>query len=169
MKAIFLRNNSTTGEQTGKLQAQFCTLMLSGSKLVSRIWLRSRSAKKDNTPRPLGIGDAWYRLVGRVSLNSIGKRVGGSFLRPHQLGVAIKNGCEIGGRTTQIAFDAGENLVASLDNENTFNTMPRGSICTGLTTYAPDLLAFFSYASPLLFQREWVADMATGCKQGDNF
>ena len=175
MKAIFLRNSSTTGEQTGELLAQFCTLMLSG-KLVSRIWLRSRSVfvpKKDNTPRPLGIGDAWYRLVGRVSLTSIGKRVGGS-LRPHQLGVAIKNGCEIGGRTAQMAFDAGENLVvAPLDNENAFNTMPRGSICTGLVTYAPELLAFFSYAyrepSPLFFQGEWVADMATGCKQGDNF
>ena len=93
-------------------------------------------------------------------------------MRPHQLGVAIKNGCEISGRTAQMAFDAGENLVvAPLDNENAFNTMPRGSICTGLATY--ELLAFFSYAyrepSPLFFQGEWVADMATGCKQGDNF
>ena len=126
MKAIFLRNSTTTGEQAGELLSQFCTLMLSG-KLVYRIWLRSRSVfvpKKDNTPRPLGIiGDAWYRLV---ALTSIGKRVGGS-LRPHQLEVAIKNGCEIGGRTAQMAFDAGENLVvAPLDNENAFNTMPRG-------------------------------------------
>ena len=40
--------------------------------------------------------------------------------------------------------------------------MPRGSICTGLATYAPE-------PSPLFFQGEWVADMATGCKQGDNF
>ena len=78
--------------------------MLSG-KLVSRIWLRSRSLfapKKDNTP-----WYGWYRLVGRVSLTSIGKRVGGS-LKPHQLGVAINNGCKIGGRTAQMAFDTGE-------------------------------------------------------------
>jgi hypothetical protein len=54
--------------------------------------------KKDNTPRP---GDAWYRIVGRASLIKIGKRVG-SALYPHQLGVQIKNGCEIGGRTAQI-------------------------------------------------------------------
>ena len=59
---------------------------------------------KDNTPRPLGIGDAWYRLVGRVSLTS-------GFAAP----------CDpiSGGRTTaQMVFDAGENLVvAPLDNE----------------------------------------------------
>ena len=50
--------------------------------------------------------------------------------------------------------------------------MPRGEICTGLVEYAPELLAFINYAyrdpSPLFFQGEWVADMATGCKQGDN-
>ncbi len=129
--------------------------MLSG-KLVSRLWLRSRSVlvpKKDNTPRPLGIGDAWYRLVGRASLTKIGKRVG-SDLYPHQLGVAIKNGCEIGGRTAQMAFDAGENLgLLALDNNNAFNTMPRGEICTGLVEYAPELLALFNYAYPPLLPR----------------
>ena len=122
--------------------------MLSG-KLVSRLWLRSRSVlvpKKDNTPRPLGIGDAWYRLVGKASLTKIGARVGGA-LYPHQLGVAIKNGCEMGGRTAQMAFDAGENLgLLALDNDNAFNTMPHGEICTGLVEYAPELLAFFHYA-----------------------
>ena len=106
--------------QQCNLLSGFCNLMLSG-KLVSHLWLRSRSVlvpKKDNTPRPLGIGDAWYRLVGRASLTKIGKRVGGA-LYPHQFGVAIKNGCEIGGRTAQMAFDAGENLgLLALDNDN---------------------------------------------------
>ena len=64
-----------------------------------------------------------------------------------------------------MAFDAGENLgIAPLDNENAFNTMPRGSICTGLATHAPELLAFFSYAyrepSPLFFQGEWETTLA---------
>jgi hypothetical protein len=124
--------------------------------------------KRDNTPRPLSIGDAWYCLVGRASLTKIGARVGGA-LYPHQLGVAIKNGCEISGRTAQMAFDAGKNLgLLALDNDNAFNTMPHGEICTGLVEFAPELLAFFHYAyrdpSPLFFLGEWVADMATGCK-----
>ena len=91
MKAIFLRNSSTTGEQAGELLSQFCTLMLS-CKLVYRMWLRSRSVfvpKKDNTPRPLGIGDAL--LAASTSPAYIGKRVGGSLRPHHQLGVAIKN------------------------------------------------------------------------------
>jgi hypothetical protein len=146
MKSIFLHNSATV-EQAGSLLSGFCNLMLSG-KLVSRLWLRSRSVlvpKKDNTPRPLGIGDAWYRLVGRASLTKIGARVGGA-LYPHQLGVAIKNGCEIGGRTAQMAFDAGENLgLLALDNDNAFNTMPHGEICTGLVEYAPS----FSHSSTM--------------------
>jgi len=159
MKAIFMHDSATT-EHAGTLLCSFCNLILSG-KLVSRLWLRSRSVlvpKKDNTPRPLGIGDAWYRLVGRASLTKIGKRVG-SALYPHQLGVAFKNGCEIGGRTAQMAFDAGENLgLLALDNNNAFNNMPRGEICTGLVEYAPELLAFFNYAYyrdplPILFCR----------------
>jgi hypothetical protein len=141
MKSIFLYN-SVTVEQAGSLLSGFCNLMLSG-KLISRLWLRSRSVlvpKKGNTPRRLDIGDAWYRLVDRASLTKIGKRVGGA-LYPHQLGVAIKNGCEIGGRAAQMVFDAGENL-----NNNAFNTMPHGEICKGLVEYAPELLAFFHYA-----------------------
>lgn len=174
MKAIFLHDSAHAG-QGSMLLSQFCNLMLSG-KLISRLWLRSRSVlvpKKDGEPRPLGIGDAWYRLVGRASLAKVGQRIGAS-LHPHQLGIGFKNGCEVGGRTAQMAFDALENLVLiPLDNKNAFNTMPRGSICTGLQTHAPDLLRFFNYAyrdpSPLFFSGEWVADMATGCKQGDNF
>jgi hypothetical protein len=77
MKAIFVRN-SAHAARASDLVAAFCNLMLSG-KLGSDIWLRSRSVfipKKDGRPRPLGIGDAWYRLVGRVSHAKVGKRVG---------------------------------------------------------------------------------------------
>jgi hypothetical protein len=74
----------------------------------------------------------------------------------------------------QLVFDSGDNLVLlSLDNENGFNTIPRGLICTGLAKYAPELLHWFQYAyggpSPLFCQGELVAHMATGCKQGDTF
>jgi hypothetical protein len=46
---------------------------------------------------PLGIGDSWYRFVGRVALSKVGDRVG-SALSPVQLGIGVKNGAEIGGR-----------------------------------------------------------------------
>jgi hypothetical protein len=133
-KLFDAKNSRVLRNLTVKSPFRIASNLLLSGKLVSRLWLRSRSVlvvpKKDNTPRHLGIGDAWYRLVGRASL-----RVGGA-LYPHQLGVAIKNGCEIGGRTAQMAFDAGENLgLLALDNDNAFNTMPHGEICTGLVEY----------------------------------
>jgi hypothetical protein len=80
----------------------------------------------------------------------------------------VKNGAEIGGRIAQLVFDSEDNLVLlSLDNENGFNTLPRGLICSGLAVFAPELLHWFLYAyggpSPLFCQGELVAHMmATG-------
>jgi hypothetical protein len=175
MKAIFLRNSSYR-DRAGDLLSRFCNLMLSG-KLHSRLWLRSRSVfipKKDGQPRPLGIGDAWYRFVGRAALSQVSRRVGHA-LAPLQLGIGFGNGCDIGGRTAQMVFDSpDENLVLiSLDNHNAFNTLSRRLMCSGLATYAPELLRWFQYSygepSPLYFQGVLVAHMSTGCKQGDNF
>ena len=91
-----------------------------------------------------------------------------------QLGIGAKNGAEIGGRMAQLVFDSEDNhVLLSLDNENGFNTLPRGLICSGLAEFAPELLHWFQYAyggpSPLFCQGELVAHMATGCKQGDTF
>ena len=141
MKALFLRNGDYS-DRASLLVATFCNLMLSG-QLHSQVWLRTRSVfvpKKNGRPRPLGIGDSWYRFVGRVALSKVGDRVG-SALSPVQLGIGVKNGAEIGGRMAQLVFDSEDNLVLlSLDNENGFNTLPRGLICSGLAEFAPELL-----------------------------
>ena len=174
MKALFLRNGDYS-DRASLLVATFCNLMLSG-QLRSQVWLRTRSifvSKKNRCSRPLGIGDSWYRFVRRVALSKVGDRVG-TALSPVQLGIGVKNGAEIGGRMAQLVFDSEDNLVLlSLDNENGFNTLPRGLICSGLAEFAPELLHWFQYAyggpSPLFCQGELVAHMATGCKQGDTF
>ena len=58
-----------------------------------------------------------------------------------QLGIGIKNGAEIGERIAQLVFDSEDNLVLlSLGNENGFNTLPRGLICSGLVELPPELL-----------------------------
>jgi hypothetical protein len=72
MKAIFLRNSAYSG-RASQLLATFCNLMLS-DQLLSQVWLRTRSVfvpKKNGRPRPLGIGDSWYRFVGRVALSKV--------------------------------------------------------------------------------------------------
>ncbi len=69
----------------------------------------------------------------------------GAFIK--QLGIGVKNGAEIGGRMAQLVFDSEGNLVLlSLDNENGFNTLPRGLFCSGLAEFAPELLHWFQYA-----------------------
>ena len=95
-------------------------------------------------------------------------------LSPHQLGIGVPSGCEIGGRSCQLAFDSGENLVVqSNDIDNGFNTIARVLMLRGLIEYCPELLLWYQYAygkpTPLYYHGRHVCDMATGCKQGDNF
>ena len=110
----------------------------------------------------------------RAALVIIGQRVG-SVLAPLQLGVGFPHGCEIAVLENQPARNAGEadNLVLlSLDIKNAYNTMARGCMLTGLREFAPELLHWFLWSygrrtSPLFYQGEHVADVSTGCKQGD--
>ena len=148
MKAIFLWNGNYYSDRASKLLAMFCNLMLSG-QLRFQVWLRTRSVfvpRKNGRPRPLGIGDSWYRFVGRAALSKVGERLDHA-LSPEKLGIGVKNGAEIGGKMPQLVFDCGDNLVLlSLDNENGFNTLPRGLICSGLVEFATELLHWFQYA-----------------------
>ena len=140
--------------------------------MTAPVWLLTQSvfvSKKNGRSRPLGIGDSWYRFVGRVALSKVGDRVG-SALSPVQLGVGAKNRAEIGRRIAQLVFESEDNLVLlSLTDENGFNTLPRGLICSGLAEFAPELLHWFQYAYGGPYPRELVAHMATGCKQGDTY
>ena len=68
-------------------------------------------------------------------------------MRERQTGISVKNGAEIGGKMPHLVFGCGDNLVLlSLDNENGFNTLPRGLICSGLAEFATELLHWFQYA-----------------------
>jgi hypothetical protein len=73
--------------------------MLTGS-LRPALWIRSRVVllpEDDGSHRPLGVGEAWYRLVGRLAVSIVGQSTGHKLL-PIQLGCSIKSGCEIGAR-----------------------------------------------------------------------
>ena len=78
--------------------------------------------------RPLGIGESWYRLMGRAVLLQESVGIGRSLL-PHQLAVGIKGGCEIGARLAQVIYDhegasreGGEEMcLIQMDLENAFN------------------------------------------------
>jgi hypothetical protein len=155
--------------------AAFGDRMLAG-QLTSLLWLRSRAVfipKKGNTGwRPLGIGEAWYRLITRCAVRAEGESVGRQLL-PLQLGCGVRGGCEIAGRLGQIILDAhGEVVLVSLDMKNAFNTMPRALMLRGLLKYARSLSKWFKWSygrgTPLvLSDGTFGGTSATGCRQGD--
>jgi hypothetical protein len=160
-----------------ELVTKFINKMLSG-KMGSRRWVISRAVllpKKDGGGwRPIGIGEAWYRLAGRVAVDMEGSTVGAK-LMPLQLGCGIQGGCEIAGRLGQIYIENSpdNHVVLSVDLKNAFNTMPRRLMLEGLLDYCPSLSKWFlwaygSGASPLVNSRgEVLGYSARGSRQGD--
>lgn len=144
-------------------------------------WTVSRAvllAKKGGGWRPLGIGESWYRLLGRIVSKKVSATIGEQ-LRPIQLACGTRGGCEIAGRLGQMVLTANsydlvaEDLsIATLDIRNAFNTLRRGMVWEGILKYCPKLAKWFRsfYGGPSglrLSSGDWVGQSCTGVKQGD--
>jgi hypothetical protein len=145
IRAIFFENEGVSEAVVGPILSMFCNAMLAG-KLQREVWLRSRAIlipKKDGSWRPLCIGEAWYRFVGRAAMLAHGKIVG-EVLSPLQLGCGISSGCEIAGRIGQIALATDPNIVLiSLDLKNAFSTLRRKLVMRGILRSSPNLAKWF--------------------------
>ncbi len=149
--------------------------LVSGS-LPSTHWITSRAVlipkPNNNGFRPLGIGEAWYRFLGRAILSLVGENVG-SRLEPLQLGCGIPGGCESAARMAQVFLDnLPSHVLIKTDFTNAFNLVPRRRIFEGLQRFCPQLLPWFRWAygapSPLVnSQGVIVGSSETGCRQGD--
>ena len=146
---------------------------------VAAIWSVSRAAlipKDDEAWRPLGIGEGWYRLMGRVINRKCAKTIG-DLLNPLQLCVGVSGGCEIAARIAQLAYDAdaGPDETMSLillDLQNAFNLLSRKAVFEGLKLYAPYFVRWFRtfYGRPRdlrLLSGDVVGVSACGLMQGD--
>ena len=154
--------------------AKLFTKIASGC-VSSEFWVNSRAVlipKDSGGYRPLGIGETWYRILGRCILKVVGSNVG-SQLAPYQLGCGIRGGCEIAARLSQIFLDTDPNhVLVKTDFKNAFNLTPRRKIHEGLVRYCPLLLPWFQWAyggTTLLVNSkgEGVGTSETGCRQGD--
>jgi hypothetical protein len=171
IKSLFSSTDATTND----LLAKLLNRMLSG-RLTSDLWLFSRSVlipKSSGGYRPLGIGDAWYRIAARAALFQLGPEVGRQF-SPLQNGIGIPGGCEIGGRIGQLIMSAPPALnliLTSTDFKNGFNLPGRSHLLRALQRIAPGLLRWFQWThghSTQLFQDGTrIGWSATGCRQGD--
>lgn len=171
-----IRRLYTTREGTDtQALIDFLNALASGA-LPHTHWTTSRAVlipkPNSNGFRPLGIGEAWYRFLGRALLLSIGKEVGGQ-LKPLQLGCGVPGGCEIAARMAQVFLDENPtHVLIKTDFKNAFNLTPRSSIFRGLEKFCPKLLPWFRWAygapTPLVnSDGEQVGSSETGCRQGD--
>jgi hypothetical protein len=154
--------------------SKFFNLILSGN-FKNKILTTSRTIlieKGNGAKRPLGIGEAWYRFLGKTVAKLVSMGVGRR-LQPLQLGCGVSGGCEIAGRLAQVILDTNDNMCAiKLDIKNAFNTMPRKKMWEGILEFAPKLAQWFIWAygeeSELRDPNgELVGTSATGCRQGD--
>ena len=148
--------------------------MLAG-RVRREFWTPSRAVlipKGSDQWRPLGIGESWYRLMGRCAMQTLRSTVGPK-LTPLQLGVGVSGGCEIAGRLAQLMLDAdSDNVLINLDLANAFNTIPREMMWTGLRYFCPELAHWFlwAYGAPTELRTSdgMLACMSeTGSRQGD--
>ena len=81
--------------------------------------------KKDNGVRPIAVGDLICRLVAKCFASAIGGKVS-ALLAPHQLGVAVRNGCEAVTHAVREVVDANpSSSVFQCDLVNAFNVVDR--------------------------------------------
>ena len=75
---------------------------------VMALWSLCRAAllpKPDGGGwRPLGIGDGWSRVMGKVVAKALAEGVGAD-MAPLQLAVGLKHGVEIGARSAQVMYN----------------------------------------------------------------
>eukprot|EP01039_Chlorochromonas_danica_P001693 gene1693-1849_t len=155
--------------------ARFLSSLANG-QLPNQLWIRSRAVLLPKPEagkfRPLGIGEAWYRVLGRCLLLDIGSGPS-DLLQPLQLGCGVSGGSEIAARLAQTFLDAHPNhVLIKTDFKNAFNLVPRNLIYNGLVDYCPEILPWFrwAYGGPSdLFDSQgiWVGSNQTGCRQGD--
>lgn len=157
----------------------FLSFMANG-RLPYGEWARSRVvllAKPDGGHRPLGIGEVWSRLTGKLMLLHIDRALRAAedhpFLPTQFGGGGISCGCEIAAGLTQRHFDADDGLLAlQLDFRNAFNTVPRGEIWSGISGIFPGLRPWYRamYGQPTELvdsSGATVGQSSTGCRQGD--
>ena len=149
---------------------------LANGKLSNHLWTTSRAVlipkPEAGKFRPIGIGEAWYRLLGRCILKDVGAEVGQQ-LKPIQMGCGVSGGSEIAARMAQVFLDAHPcHILIKTDFKNAFNLTPRRLMLEGLERYCPRLVPWFRWAyggsSPLVDSLgRTVGSSQRGCRQGD--
>jgi len=178
IQAIFLNVPDEQRDATIDQLTAFYNMCTKGKlhAAAADIFGRSRAIlldKPDKSYRPIGIGEALYRLMGRaigqITAEDIGRKVA-----PIQMALGTKCGGEIMARILQLIYDMTDDMaIIRFDIQNAYNSLRRNHIWEGLKTYCPQLCRTFRtfYGRPSDLRRSTgaiVGRCSTGVKQGDS-
>lgn len=159
------RRSLDDGRLESTLKSLFITLtrqITSGNLPYRQLFTASRliSLKKKPTGiRPIAIGEAWLRIMGRLVLRSdpIIKKAYDSNIAPveyvgkHQYGVLTRSGTETVAHSIREAFNSGNAIgLLSLDSKNAFNATDRVTLAQRIAQHAPTHFEYFKW----LYQHE---------------
>jgi hypothetical protein len=183
----FMASQGTTEDNTsfGERVAKVFNKITDGSMIASTRWMWTRSRAVllpkpgQEGYRPLGIGDAWYRLLMRVTYSTQYVQLGEKLV-PHQLAVGVSGGCEIGARLAQLQFSSGNDFeddwelapaIVNVDVKNCFNEGAARLAFEKLLEWAPGLARLFHWThvdgSALIWNSgDVVGRRAIGFRQG---
>ena len=130
--------------------------------------------KKDGGLRPIAVGSVYRRIAAKIAATAVSGRIGAE-LRPVQLGVATRNGCEAAVHAVRTyaqecqATD-GSRVLVKLDVSNAFNSVRRDAMLETVRARAPAIYPLvwqgYNAAAPLFIGDSKIMSQ-TGIQQGD--
>ena len=127
--------------------------------------------KKSGGIRPIAVGYTWRRIAAKCANSFAAARLG-TYLRPHQLGVAVPGGCEAAVHATRRFTDVMPHghAVVKLDFSNAFNSIHRSIMLNAVFLHVPEIYKFchLSYGDPSFLKfNSQVISSQEGAQQGD--
>lgn len=148
----------SSGEDGTGLRHSICrlaNLMLAGRAGPSSIWNHDRVVpilKPNGGIRPIVIGEAWPRIVGRFAAAALSPQVGPSLL-PLNWAIGAKGGAEVIAHACHFMEAAVQSptptaslAMLNIDIKNAYGTIGRRFVFQGLEQLAPGLLHWFRWA-----------------------
>jgi hypothetical protein len=110
---------------------------------LSRACRLAALPKPDGSPRPIAVGDAFYRFAARCLLKLIGPERINNALLPGQFGVGSKGGVEPLVHALRALLT--EFKILKLDFVNSFNEVERGAVIDEVRATFPELSPFVTW------------------------
>jgi hypothetical protein len=178
LKDLISRRTGQNGERFKRSLQNFINFLLEGKipDSVRPLFFGASLLalqKKDGGVRPIAVGNVWRRLVSKIICNRITPVIS-TRLSPHQLGVGIKNGAEVGAHTARLYFSSlahtGIKAFLKIDFRNAFNELRRDVLLEEAklhcTTFYPFISQAYQFDSNLFLQKSTIKSRC-GVHQGD--